>query len=151
MTFFLILLLVFLLLIPAFGDKLIDLLNYPKESIPGIKTLISIIRLTKGPASWIITFFLIKLIYRIAPDAPIPSSYTTKGSLFTTVGFIIATSMYSFFVNHFAHYDVLYGGLAHFVVLMIWLYIIAMIVSISLAINSEEFQKIGKNKQYKNK
>lgn len=147
MTLIIVILLVFLLLIPAFGNKLIDLIRYINMNSSISKTLIVIINLTKGPISWFITFFLIKILYSIAPDESIPSSYTTKGAIVTTIGFGIATSLYSFFVNNFAHYDVLYGGLAHFVVLMIWLYLLANIVTISLAINSEELQKWKKKEQ----
>lgn len=43
-----------------------------------------------------------------------------------------------------AHYDVLYGGLSHFVVLMIWFYIISYILTIGIAINGDDV-KIWKN------
>ena len=143
----LVILLVFLLLIPTFGDKIIDLIKYVNMNPQVTKTLTILINISKGPIAWLITFFLIKIIYAMAPDVRFPSSCTTKGALFTTVGFGLSTLMYSIFVNNFAHYDILYGGLAHFVVLMIWLYIIAIIVTISLAINKEEVNKWQKKEQ----
>ena len=103
-------------------------------------TIVFIINLSKGPVSWLVIFFLIKIIYTIAPDRRLPSSYTTKGSLFTTFGFVIVTYIYSFYVNKVAHYDLVYGGLAHFVVLMIWFYLIAYIVTIGIAINAEDLE-----------
>ena len=109
--------------------------------------IILVIMIGEGPVSWFLTFFLIKIIYSMAPDQYIPSSYTTKGALFTTIGFGLATWLYSFFVNNFAHYDILYGGLAHFVVLMIWLYLLANVVAISLAINCEELERYQKKEQ----
>lgn len=147
MTVILVLLLVFLLLIPAFGDKLISLVNYVNLNTSLTKTFTFIIQIIQGPLSWFLIFFLIKIIYTLAPDKPFPSEYTTKGALFTTFGFVLSTAIYSFFVNNFAHYDVLYGGLAHFVVLMIWLYILANIITISLAINKEELEKWQKKEQ----
>ena len=80
----------------------------------------------------------------MAPDKNIPSSCTTKGSIFTTFAFTIVTSGYSLYVTHIAHYDILYGGSSHFVILMIWLYLIAYIITIGIAINAEEFEKIKK-------
>ena len=147
MIFILVILLIFLLLIPAFGNKFIELVKYVNMNSNVTNIIITFIGVAQGPISWFFTFFLIKIIYSMAPDQYIPSSYTTKGALFTTVGFGLATWLYSFFVNHFAHYDILYGGLAHFVVLMIWLYLLANIVTVSLAINSEELERYQKKEQ----
>ena len=121
MILILVLLLVFVLFIPVFGDKIIYLFSYVNMNLTVTKFVSFIIRVLQGPVSWFITFFLIKIIYSMAPDAHIPSSYTTKGAIFTTCGFALATWLYSFFVNNYAHYDILYGGLAHFVVLMIFI------------------------------
>ena len=141
MTIILISLIVFLLLVPAFGDKFIELVKYVNMNQKVTNSIVFIINISKGPVSWLVIFFLVKIIYTMAPDKRLSSSYTTKGSLFTTFGFIIITSIYSFYVNNVAHYDILYGGLSHFVVLMIWFYLIAYIVTIGIAINAEELEK----------
>lgn len=141
MILILVILIVFLLLIPGFGDKFIELIKYVNMNNTVTNSIIFMINLSKGPISWLIIFMLIKIIYTMAPDGTIKSSYTTKGSLFTTFGFTIITSIYSFYVTHFSHYDILYGGLSHFVILMIWLYLISYIIIIGIAINAEEYQK----------
>ncbi len=141
MTIILISLIVFLLLVPAFGDKFIELVKYVNMNQKVTNSIVFIINISKGPVSWLVIFFLVKIIYTMAPDKRLSSSYTTKGSLFTTFGFIIITYIYSFYVNNVAHYDILYGGLSHFVVLMIWFYLIAYIVTIGIAINAEELEK----------
>jgi len=138
MTFILISLFIFLLLVPAFGDKFIELVRYVNKSDVLLKTTVFIVNISKGPISWLLIFFLIKIVYTMAPDTFIPSRCTTKGSLFTTLGFVLSTGVYSFYVNHVAHYDILYGGLSHFVVLMIWFYILSYIIVIGVAINGEE-------------
>lgn len=141
MTIILISLIVFLLLVPAFGDKFIELIKYVNMNPKVTNMIVLMINFSKGPISWLVIFFLVKVIYTMAPDKRLSSSYTTKGSLFTTLGFIIVTYIYSFYVNNVAHYDLLYGGLSHFVVLMIWFYLIAYIVTIGIAINAEELTK----------
>ena len=150
MTCILIMLIVFLLLVPAFGDKFIEMIQYVNMNQAVTNTIVFIINISKGPISWLLIFFLIKIIYTLAPDKRVPSSFTTKGSIFTTMGFVVVTYIYSFYVNKVAHYDILYGGLAHFVVLMIWFYIIAYIVTIGIAINAEELdnrQKLAVKKE----
>ena len=147
MIFILVSLVVFLLLIPGFGDKFIELVRYVNMNEKVTDSIVFFINLSKGPISWLLIFLLIKIIYTLAPDGAISSNYTTKGSLFTTFGVTVVTACYSFYVNYFSHYDILYGGLAHFVILMIWLYLISYTVIIGIAINSEEYQKRKKLEQ----
>ena len=140
----LIVIVVFLLLIPVFGDKLIELIEFINFNDTLTNIFSFTIHLSKTPLSWLLIFFLIKVVYTMAPDDVVPSTCTTKGSLFTTFGLVISTSIYSAYVNNMAHYDVLYGGLSHFVVLMIWFYIISYILTIGIAINGDDV-KIWKN------
>lgn len=141
MTFILVLLIVFLLLVPVFGNKIIELIEYVNMSAGVTHLLTYIVNLSKGPISWFLIFLLVKIIYTLAPDDNVPSKCTTRGSLFTTLGLVLSTAIYSLYVNNVAHYDVLYGGLSHFVVLMIWFYIIAYIITIGIALNTEDVDR----------
>lgn len=143
MTIILIFLLIFLLLIPVFGTKIIDLVEFVNMNSGITKAIAFGITLIKGPISWFVIFFLIKIIYTLAPDKEIPSNCNNYGALFTTFGFVIATMIYSFYINTFAHYATLYGGLAQFVILMVWLYILANIFVIGIAINAQQLEKKG--------
>lgn len=143
MTFILVLLLLFLLLIPVFGTKIADIIQYVNLNSAVTDTIVFTINLIKGPVSWFIIFFLIKILYTMAPDREIASHTNNYGALFTTFGFIISTMVYSYYVNHFAHYANLYGGLAGFVILMVWLYLLAYIFVIGIAINAQKLEKIG--------
>ncbi len=140
MIVILIILIMFLLFIPVLGNRIIAMLEYVNMNGTITKYISLFINFMKSPIAWFLIFFLIKIIYTIAPDETIPSFYTTKGSIFTTIGIILVTSIYSLYVTKVAHYDVLYGGLAHFVVLMIWLYLLSYIVVIGIAINAEEYE-----------
>ncbi len=147
MTIVLILLLSFLLFIPVFGDKIVALLEFVNMNDTVTKTIAFVIRLSSGPISWFVSFFLIKIIYTMAPDKEIPSRTNMPGALFATFGFIVVTMIYSFYINHFYHASTLYGGLAQVVVLMVWLYLLAYIFVIGIAINAQELEKIGEIKQ----
>jgi membrane protein len=74
----------------------------------------------------------------MAPDKKIPSHGVNKGAIFTTVGFIVITYIYSLYTTSFARYDVFYGNLASIVVLMIWFYLLSYIFTIGLALNYRE-------------
>lgn len=145
MTFILVSMVVFLLLVPTFGNKVVLILGQLNASNNIIRTVDFIFSLTRGPLAWLLVFFLIKIIYTMAPDGFVPSKYNNKGTLFTTFGINIVTLVYSYYVNNIAHYDILYGSLSHIVILMMWLYLIAYIIVIGIAINTEEYENIKKD------
>lgn len=147
MTFILIILLMFLIMIPVFGTQIAELVQYVNLNAAVTSTIVFTIHLVKGPISWFIIFFLIKILYTVAPDQEIFSCTNNYGALFTTVGFILSTAIYSYYINHFAHYSNLYGGLAQFVVLMVWLYLLAYIFVIGIAINTQKLEKKGDIKE----
>ncbi|MCI8394169.1 MAG: YihY/virulence factor BrkB family protein [Bacilli bacterium] len=143
MTFILVLLLLFLLVVPIFGTHIVNILEYVNLHPNVTRTIAFSVQLLKGPISWFIIFFLIKILYTMAPDKRILSKTNTYGAIFTTFGIFLSTMLYSFYVNHFAHYANVYGGLAQFVILMVWLYLIAYIFTIGIAINAQQLEKIG--------
>lgn len=146
MTIFMVLLFIFILIVPLFGNKIIDALNYVNIKDIYINNFKFIISLLNGPISWIIIFIFIKIIYTMAPDIDISSSQTNYGALFTTIGWIISTSIYSIYINNYAMYSVLYGGLANIIILMLWLYLLAFIFTIGLALNyKKNMEKNTKN------
>ena len=138
MIFIIILLFVFLLIFSVFGNKIIEMLQLMDISEKIITNITLIISVLKGPVSWFIIFLFIKIIFTMAPDKKIRSNEVNKGAIFTTVGFIVVTYIYSIYTTNFARYDVFYGNLASIVVLMIWLYLLSFIFTIGLALNYRE-------------
>lgn len=99
----------------------------------------------KWPIAFFCIFFLVKLIYTIAPDEKIPSYYVNKGAMVTTLAWSFVTACYSYYVAHFTNYDIFYGSLSGIIVLMMWIYILAYILVIGIAINTENYKKsLGK-------
>lgn len=138
MILIIILLFVFLLIFSVFGDKIIEMLQIMDISEKIITNITLVISVLKGPISWFIIFFFIKIIFTMAPDKKIKSNEVNKGAIFTTVGFVVVTYIYSLYTTYFANYDVFYGNLASIVVLMIWLYLLSYIFTIGLALNYRE-------------
>jgi membrane protein len=138
MIFIIILLFVFLLIFGVFGNKIIEMLQIMDISEKIITNITLVISVLKGPISWFIIFIFIKVIFTMAPDKKIPSHGVNKGAIFTTVGFIVITYIYSLYTTSFARYDVFYGNLASMVVLMIWFYLLSYIFTIGLALNYRE-------------
>lgn len=136
MTMLLIILFVTTAIFLAFGSSILKIIldlniirNFNQE-------LYQIINLIKWPTSFIFMFIIIKILYTIAPDSPIPSKYMNKGALVTTIGWILVTYIYSYYIGNFANYGILYGSLANLVILMIWIYILAYIFVLGIVINT---------------
>ena len=132
MTVFMIILFLFILIVPLFGDSIIKAMESINADTKGIVLIINIL---KGPISWFIIFFFIKILFTMAPDKKIPSSQTTYGALFTSIGWILSTWIYSIYINNFANYSLFYGSLANIIILMLWTYLLAFIFTIGLALN----------------
>lgn len=138
MTLSIVLLIIFILIVPVFGMKIIELFNFLDMS----DTLYKIFELSKGPFTWIIMFIFLRAIYEFAPDRVRKNSHINTGALFTSVGWIIVTNIYSFLANNMSAYNMFYGALSNIAFLMLWLYFISFIFVIGLSLNyGEELDK----------
>ncbi len=131
---------VFTLIVLAFGDVILKTALSVIHSNSLVTMIYHLVLYLRWPVAMLIMYFNIKLIYTMAPDWKILSKYTTKGAVFTTIGWVVATAIYSYYANHFSHYDLFYAGLSNIVILMIWIYALSYILVIGIAINVNEYQ-----------
>lgn len=148
MTFIIILLFIFMIIVPVMGSKITEMIAYVNMNQSVTNKILAVFNFLKGPITWFIMFIFIKLIYTMAPDKKTESRHTNKGAIFTTFGWIIATYIYGYYISHFAQYNVFYGGLANIIILMLWFYILSYILTIGIAMNhkveEEELEKTSK-------
>ena len=139
MLLILVSLFLFMLIVLAFGDNLIEIVFKLifTSSVP--KAVYEMFLFAKWLVGLLIVFILVKMIFTIAPDSPIPSKNMNKGALFTTLSWLLITSIYSIYVTNFADYSLFYGSLANIVILMIWIYILSYTLVIGIAINSDDY------------
>ncbi len=146
MTIILIMLFIFMLAVPAFGDRIVAFIV---DFIPNIQIGTAVqtgYSILKYPTSLLIIYFLVKILYTMAPDTTIKSRDTTTGAIFTTVGWIIATEIFSFYISYFARYNLLYGSVANLLVLFLWLYLLSYIFVLGMALNASSQEEFEKNK-----
>ena len=147
MTILMVFLFLFIVLVLAFGNHILAaIMNL--GILKNAKELYNIFVLLKWPLSYLLILFGLKIIFTIAPDKRIPSKYVNKGVHFTALGWIIVTAIYSFYVSNFANYDIFYGGLSNIIILMMWIFILAYILVIGIAINTNRYnmEEINTNK-----
>lgn len=84
-----------------------------------------------------IIIFALLYKYSIAPNERryIKLVHTLPGAIFATIGWILASSIFSFYVNNFANYSRTYGSLGGVIVLLVWLYITSIMIVLGGEIN----------------
>lgn len=106
-----IILLLFLILVPMLGEQILELLRNSKPFTGIIDEMIMIYNIIKWPITFIIIFLNIKLIYQIAPSKEIKSEETTIGAFITTLGWVVFTAFFGYYIKYFGRYDLVYGGI----------------------------------------
>lgn len=148
MTLVIILLFIFMITVPVFGNKITEMIAYVNMKQSVTTKILQVFNFLKGPITWFIMFIFIKIIYTMAPDKKTESRHTNKGAIFTTFGWVLATNIYSYYITHFAKYDLFYGSLASIIILMLWFFLLAYILTIGIALNQkveeEELEKTSK-------
>lgn len=135
-------LLLFLIVVPMLGDKVIEILaNYKlfSDSLDDISLLYNAL---KWPLTFIVIFFNIKLIYSIAPSIKVKSDETTVGAFVTTVGWLVFTAIFGYYINYIGRYDLVYGSLSSISILLIWMYVLSFILIFGIVINTMKYNKM---------
>lgn len=136
-TIALLVLLVIVLLTLVFGEvlgnRLFDFLGLTQQFITFWQYFRIIISL-----SFMILIFA--LLYRYIPSIRNGNKINLKqampGAIFASLGWIITSTIFSYYVNNFGNYGKTYGSLGGVIVLLIWLYISSIIVIMGGEINA---------------
>ena len=59
----------------------------------------------KVPIVIILMFLIVRFIYAVTPRKSVPFRHTAAGAAFTSLGWAIATAIYSFYQKYFGNYD----------------------------------------------
>lgn len=148
MTSILVGIFLFLILVPVCGDTIFELIKKTSTNQTLTDTIYKIYQIIKYPISILVVYLNIKLLYVLAPDKKIRSQTTTKGAIFTTISWILATEIYTFYIGTFSSYDIFYGSISNIVILLLWIYILSYIFVLGMAINAgntteEDIERTG--------
>lgn len=140
MTVVLVLLLLFLLIVPVFGDIIFNILagTHDKNKID---LAYGVYKILQYPITIILVFYGIKLLYVMSPDRDIKPKTTNTGAIFTTIGWIIATKIYSIYAGSFSNYNIFYGSISNILFLLMWVYILSYIFVLGMAFNASNTEE----------
>lgn len=136
MTLSLVGLFFFLLVVPIWGDTIFSIIKVTASQKVPIDFIYKVFKLLQYPLTLLVLYFNIKLMYITAPDEKIESKETTKGAIFTTIGWILASEIYSFYISTFSNYSMFYGSISNVVILLLWVYILSYIFVLGMIINA---------------
>lgn len=99
-----------------------------------------VIRIVLETMRWVATLVLmllgLDLINYFLPNVRRKWTWVTPGRLFVALAFVLATVGFNIYITHFSNYPRLYGALAAFIVLMIWIYMANLILLIGAEIDN---------------
>lgn len=137
-TFAMVIVVMFSVFLLIFGDTniyyLINYFKFPNE-------FVVIWNLMKYILSVVIMVIIFVALYRFAPCKRHKWIDVIPGALFSSIGWILASLCFSFYINNFGNYSKIYGSIGAVIILMTWLLITAFVIILGGEINSVLMKK----------
>jgi len=84
----------------------------------------------------VIMMIIFALIYHFIPCRKLTWKEVIPGAAFTSIGWIVCSEAFSYYVNKFSNYSMLYGSIGAVIILMTWLFLISIILLVGGEINA---------------
>lgn len=114
------------------------------DSLFGLRHAQGILGWIYGMARWLsIVLFMnlgVQIVYYALPAQRFPWRFISPGAVVATLGWIIGSIGFRFYVNRFANFQLLWGSLGALIALMIWFYICSFCLLLGGEIDSEIFK-----------
>lgn len=129
----------------VFGKAIINLLvNHFHMSTGVAITLLTL----RWPVAFAALFFMAFLSYYILPDLRGNEQFKRRsaipGTWFFTTFWLVGSWGFSIYVNNLKTYNMVYGTIGAFAVLMVWLYYTSILILIGGEINSQVYNKLSR-------
>ncbi|RXI39766.1 YihY/virulence factor BrkB family protein [Clostridium tetani] len=76
------------------------------------------------------------LMYKFIPSRKLKWKEVMPGAIFATVGWLLSSFIFSYYVNNFANYSRIYGSIGAVIILMVWLYLTSIIIILGGELNA---------------
>ena len=63
------------------------------------------------------------------------------GTIFTSACWVLVSTVFSFYMNHFSNYSLVYGSIGAFIMLLLWIYMSCLILLIGAVVNAALYFK----------
>ena len=83
----------------------------------------------------------LSVTYKLLPGKRISIKHTLPGSIFSAVGIVVITAVYSVYLKYFSNFNVVYGSLGAVIALLLWFYLVSYILMLGMVINAAWFEE----------
>ncbi|WP_415816299.1 YihY/virulence factor BrkB family protein [Mesobacillus thioparans] len=133
LTIGLILAFIVALLLPVFGNVILDTVQTIIPIPEPYDIIFNVIRWVIGIA---VMVAVLTGLYRIAPNKHYPFKHVLPGAIFATIVWQLISLGFSFYVSNFGNYSATYGSLGGVIVLMLWLFLTGLALVLGGEINA---------------
>ena len=91
--------------------------------------------LIRWPIAAGLYFLMISYNYYVLPTHRVPYRAVVPGSIFSSIGLMVVTGVYSIYTSVSSSYDILYGSFSNFVALMFWFYLLSWVLFLGVILN----------------
>jgi len=116
----------------VFGNVISE---YIKNVQPFYKIILILWNIFRYAFIFIIMILIFSTIYRFAPAKKLTLKKVIPGAIFSTIGWVLISFAFSFYIDNFSNYSRFYGSLGAVFILMTWLFLISMIFILGVEIN----------------
>jgi membrane protein len=120
------------LIIMMFGNRLRILIH---TYFPILDSLTAIIFNFRTIVALCILTVFFMILYGLFPGRRVCFFHQLPGALFSTIGWIASSFVYSIYIDNFSNYSYMYGSLTAIILLMFWFYIFMTILLLGAEIN----------------
>jgi len=120
------------------GGQLNQLLNNP----PGFERVWGLLQYS---IPLVVLIAVFTALYWIAPNRQIKLREAIPGAVFATLGWVVTSLAFSFYVNNFGNFTKTYGSLGGIIILLTWLYLSSIIIMVGGEVNAT--LKAGKSER----
>jgi membrane protein len=121
------------LLLPVFGKEIGLFIS---SNFGFSEQFLTIWNTLRWGVSGTILFIVFAALYFVAPNKHLHVKDGLPGAVAATIGWIVVSLAFSYYVGNFANYSATYGSIGAVIVLMIWFYLSGMIIILGGELNA---------------
>lgn len=95
--------------------------------------------------AFLLIFIVFLLLYKLVPNVKTYWRFTWQGALLASIFFELARSLFIFYLENFANYQLIYGSIASIIALLIWIYYSSLIMIIGAEFTFQYSRITGSN------
>ncbi len=126
------------LALSTFGKHVLEYITFflPKRILPISDYLLEVWQYVRFIPIGLLMFAVLGSLYTVALDKRQPIKEIGPGIVLALVSWLLVSVGFSFYVENFANYSLIYGTLGAVIVLLMWLYMTAIILIMGAEVNA---------------